>query len=230
MSITAVPQFHRLTQLTSWGPGRWRGPQPARQQQPNSPLSALLWRPPTSRHFGDGPPEFDMLKDIITASYGWIGPHRNVPSAGSIYGLTISLLPLKGGMPWTMRSDGSWKAVEGNPIAGSEVSSALFHQLSGSPVLAVLSADLKPYCSKYDARGYRYALIEVGMVAQEIGRSVTTRRLAHGTFGAFDDISLAAMLGFELIGLVPLLVVAIGSPEPLESSTSSEIHSRESDR
>lgn len=206
--LAAVQQFHVLGGLGWSGPDRARAL--ASAVATSTATSSRGWRSATVRQFDERAPELDVLMRILSEAYGPPSGHRNVPSAGAIYALTLSLLSFSSGAYWKMSPQGCWRCIEVSNLDADSIHRCIFHQLSGAPALVVISSTLGPYVQKYGPRGYRYALIEAGLLAQETIRLASRTGLAHGVLGAFDDQALRRLLGFELLDLAPLLAIALG--------------------
>jgi SagB-type dehydrogenase family enzyme len=76
----------------------------------------------------------------------------------------------------------------------------------------VLLADVTAMTTRYGDRGYRYALIESGHVAQNICLRATARDLAVQPQGGFDDAALLRALDRDSYNSVPLYVLHLGVP------------------
>jgi SagB-type dehydrogenase family enzyme len=100
----------------------------------------------------------------------------------------------------------------GDPIAAaSEIAGTPI----GSPnVFIYLTAVLHRTCVKYGGRGYRYALIEAGALAQSLCLVASSLGLGSYLIGGFDDARAADYLDVsgELELEYPILLIAIGAP------------------
>lgn len=81
--------------------------------------------------------------------------------------------------------------------------------LFDAPSIIVITANLEIHAQKYANRGYRYALMEVGQVAQMLVLAATEAGLSSVEYGGFRDGELASLLALKP-GDVPLLVVGLG--------------------
>lgn len=85
---------------------------------------------------------------------------------------------------------------------------------SSASLVVVLTSALYRSCLKYAGRGYRYALIEVGAVAQSIDLCCRAEGLGVCWLGGFADRAVAELLdvSWELELEAPILCLAIGPP------------------
>lgn len=84
-----------------------------------------------------------------------------------------------------------------------------------SPVQIIIAADIHRQPYKYSNRGYRFTLIEVGAVAQNISLACIELGLVSCELGGMIDIPIARELGLD-DDIIPIIGIAIGK----SSSTS----------
>lgn len=79
-----------------------------------------------------------------------------------------------------------------------------------SSFVIIFSADIDRYEKRYGKRGNRYALLEIGHMAQNLCLKAVELGLATCCIGAFKDRKLKAFLKIEE---TPLYMVAVGYPK-----------------
>ena len=80
-------------------------------------------------------------------------------------------------------------------------------------MLLVLTADVDRFVVRRGARGYRYALLDCGMVAERAYLSATARGVGACSVGAFFDPEMHDLLGIAETEEMVLHTVALGSLE-----------------
>jgi SagB-type dehydrogenase family enzyme len=168
----------------------------------NSSVADALLRRRSMRDFEGGAITKSELKTILWAAYGRtsLRAGRTVPSAGGIYPLlmkTVSRIVdgLKGGA-----YDFAPEICDLSFIVNTEslFSASWFRteQITYEKVAAIIFvvADLQRCCAKYGERGYRYALLEAGHVAQNIALAAACLNMRHVYIGAFDDDAVNSAL------------------------------------
>lgn len=79
-----------------------------------------------------------------------------------------------------------------------------------SAVTIVVTAMFDRSLKKYRDRGYRYALIEAGHIAQNIGLTCSTLGLGCCPIGGFLDIELAQLLRLDVERELPIYALTVG--------------------
>ncbi|MEO5927067.1 MAG: YcaO-like family protein [Patescibacteria group bacterium] len=132
---------------------------------------------------------------------GW-GMHRSVPSAGGLYACRVLTL---------VRRNGSYRAWDERNLPASRVMKMFvpYAPCERAPVYMVITADYEHATKKYGARGWRYAMLEAGHIAQNIELHALEHGLATCEIGAFAEASCIRVLKLSETE-VPLIVVAGG--------------------
>jgi SagB-type dehydrogenase family enzyme len=81
--------------------------------------------------------------------------------------------------------------------------------MARAPVMFVITAEYRRITGKYGERGIRYALMEVGHVAQNLFLQAEGLGLGAGIVGAFDDGVVAKATGLPAKH-EPLLIMPVG--------------------
>ncbi len=99
-----------------------------------------------------------------------------------------------------------------DPISLSDLSSLL---TGGSAAVILITAVFQRTTFKYGERGYRFALIEAGHVAQNIDLVAGALHLPAANLGGFFDRELEALLDIDGVEQSLVYAVALGSnPDP----------------
>ncbi len=92
-----------------------------------------------------------------------------------------------------------------------EIASASLSQMwmAKPPVLFIITAEYKRITGTYGERGVRYALIEVGHVAQNLFLQAEALGLGAGIVGAYNDLEVSKVAGLPSKH-EPLLIMPVG--------------------
>jgi SagB-type dehydrogenase family enzyme len=177
-----------------------------------SPLRELIAARRSCREFERREIEFLDLATILDTAYGVDGLRdlsegrvfaRPIPSAGGLYPLELYVAAdrvgdLPRGLYHFHARDRLLEPLDySGPIA--DMVGALMQQqyLENASALIFIAAIFPRTQAKYGPRGYRYAMIEAGHVAQNICLLATERRLATLCVGGFSDHRLNALLQLD---------------------------------
>jgi SagB-type dehydrogenase family enzyme len=224
LAVTPDLQLSSMRAAKRYGTGRIPLPRPASLDRTLGDVIALRR---SKREFDPGPIPAEVLAALLDAGYGVTGEltaegqrpalrFRSVPSGGALYPLEL------------------YAAV--SRVAGLE--SGLYHFDPLSPGLEVLRPGMTPdeltglstypdvVCScavlilvaaifgrtrfKYGLRGYRFALLEAGHIAQNVVLAATALDLAAVPLGAFYDRRTDAFLGLDGVNESTLYLIALG--------------------
>jgi SagB-type dehydrogenase family enzyme len=83
-------------------------------------------------------------------------------------------------------------------------------QLAASAFIVILTAMMGRTTVKYGMRGYRFALIEVGEVAQNLSLCAVAHRLVTLPWGGYNDDQLADLLRIDNVSELVLHCLAMG--------------------
>lgn len=155
--------------------------------------------------------QIDTLGLILQAAYGinmidqFSGKkcfRRAVPSAGGTYHLDLYLHAeringLRDGLYLYKPIQNSLhllRYLERNAFDGCILNPHLY---ANSNCIIIIASDLERILEVYGPRGYRYSLIEVGHVGQNICLAACTLGLSSLCIGGFDDVKLNGVIGLD---------------------------------
>jgi SagB-type dehydrogenase family enzyme len=190
-------------------------------------LGDVLERRRSHRAFDPDPVAVDALTAVLHAGYGVTGvlgadegqPElrlRAVPSGGALYPLELyaAVLRVAGLEPGLYHFDPPRSCLE---ILRTSVSPDELAGLSTYPEIASSCAALVLVAAifgrtrfKYGLRGYRFALLEAGHVAQNVLLAATALGLAAVPLGAFYDRRTDAFLDLDGVNESTLYAIAVG--------------------
>ena len=179
------------------------------------------------RDFGSEPVAADMLAALLHAGYGVTGElesqddHpplsvRAVPSGGALYPLELyaAVQRVDGLGPGLYHFDPLSPCLEvlKPGLTGEEVAAlSTYPAIASSCAVLLLVAGIFGRARfKYGLRGYRFALLEAGHVAQNIVLAATALQLAVVPLGAFYDHRTDAFLGLDGVNESTLYTIAVG--------------------
>jgi len=196
----------------------------------DSPLGELIGRRRSQREFACGAIPCEALAALLHAGYGVTGelepnddrpavPLRAVPSGGALYPLELyaAALRVAGLERGLYHFD---PLLPGLELVRSALTAEELTGLSTYPdiasscaVLVFIAAVFGRTRFKYGLRGYRFALLEAGHVAQNVVLAATALGLAAVPLGAFFDRRTDELLRLDGVNESTLYAVALG-PEP----------------
>lgn len=160
-----------------------------------------------------------QVSTLLDCAYGArrtaAGMRRTVPSGGALYPLELYAVcaAVEGAPSGLCHYDPFEHRLEllgGNPLSGlaeAVVDAAVVEQAA---LVLVMTAVLWRTRFKYGARGYRFALLEAGHVAQNVLLACTALRLPVLPVGGFYDRGVDALVGANGLDEASLYVFAIG--------------------
>lgn len=186
-------------------------------------LEAAIQARRTVRRFVSSAIKLEQLGQLLWAAQGITDPYgkkRAVPSGGALYPLDCYVVVGKDGVvglePGAYLYRPGKHAIES--VARGErrpqIAEAALGQawIARAPVLFVITAEYRRITVKYRERGVRYALIEVGSIAQNLFLQAEALGLGAGIVGAFEDKEVARLTG-AAPGREPLLIMPVGIKE-----------------
>lgn len=191
-----------------------------RPRRPRARLGRALERRRSSAPLRRRPLRLAQVSTLLDCAYGVrataVGARRTVPSGGALYPLELyafctAVEGVQSGLhhydPFTHRLEqlGDRAALPG--LADALVDAALVERAA---LLLLVTAVLWRTRFKYGARGYRFALLEAGHVAQNVVLACAALRLPALPIGGFYDRAVDAVVGANSLDEVSLYVVAIG--------------------
>jgi SagB-type dehydrogenase family enzyme len=197
-----------------------------------SPIKAELEQTIRERRsiseFGKRPLSLPQLAKLLELGSGVTEtgeiPRRAAPSGGALYpietyALALAIEGLASGVYHYLPLDHALEHLR--PASGIEVAAPAFPPtlLAGRPplilALAVIFARTQ---QKYRERGYRFALLEAGHIAQNIVLTAAALGLGAVCVGGFWDEPFNSILGLEPSEEAAVYSVFVGVPEGASSS------------
>jgi SagB-type dehydrogenase family enzyme len=204
-------------------------------QTPLPPVPASLVGPPiadviaarrSTRNFAQLPLELGELAALLQWSYGMTGEaimpggarqrFRAVPSAGALYPaeLYLGVRAVSGLEPGVYHYEVPSASLallnRGDPTPLLHEACCRQDYACQAGVVVLMSAVVERTRRKYGERGYRYALLEVGHLAENLHLACTALGLAMVTTGAFFDDDLADLLEIDGCDEAVMYVAFIG--------------------
>lgn len=193
----------------------------------DSPLEELIGRRRSRRDFTCGPIACNALAALLWAGYGITGqlepeddrpgiPLRAVPSGGALYPLELyaAAVRVTDLEPGLYHFDPLWPGLEplrpGLTAEELAVLSTYPDIASSAAVLIFIAAVFGRTRFKYGLRGYRFALLEAGHVAQNLLLAATALGLGAVPLGAFFDRRTDTFLRLDGVNESTLYAIALG--------------------
>jgi len=190
-------------------------------------LGEAIARRRSQREFDRRPIASDELAALLQAGYGVthvLAPEddrpalsrRAVPSGGALYPLELYAAVLRVGElgPALYHFDPLDPGLEvvRSGLTGEELAElSTYPEIADScAVLILVAAIFGRTRFKYGLRGYRFALLEAGHVAQNVVLAATALGLAAVPLGAFYDRRTDAFLGLDGVNESTLYAIALG--------------------
>jgi SagB-type dehydrogenase family enzyme len=196
---------------------------------PSTPFGEVVEARRSERAFGDAPLTLPHLASLLHAGYGTthdldvgvpgVGPPlRTVPSGGGLFPLEVYILPWRvQGLPLALyHFDPLRRVLERlrvGDLEGDVRAATVYDDLAlGCGSLFLVAGVFWRTRFKYGLRGYRFALLECGHVAQNILLAATAFGLAAVPIGGFYDRRLDQLVGLDGVNESTLYAVAVGTP------------------
>jgi SagB-type dehydrogenase family enzyme len=205
-----------------------RLPAPRRELPASRRPAGSLWQAITERkscrEFDDTPVSANELAGLLESGYGVTHaleehrlPLRAVPSGGALYPLELFVAALRvdGLEPALYHFDplAPALAVMREPIAAEEIGSLSTYPdiVAGGAAVIFIAAVFGRTRFKYGVRGYRFALLEAGHVAQNVLLAATAFGLGAVPLGGYYDRLTDGFLGLDGVNESTLYTVVVGS-------------------
>jgi len=194
-------------------------------------LDRLISRRRTIRRFSARPITMNMLSRLLYNASGvtssaersseWTPwPLRSTPSAGALYPLElrVAALNVKSLDPGIYRYQPYDNCLETitSAVPLKTLSRASLHPelVNASAAVVGIFSDWRRLTLKYSDRGYRFALLEAGHMAQNMLLTCTAHQLAAVPVGGFLDDEAESTFGCESADLHLLYLVIVGRISP----------------
>jgi SagB-type dehydrogenase family enzyme len=204
---------------------------PLVQLGPSAPLraslGAVLARRRSVRSFAPTALPLRELAALLRAGYGVTGaleadgelqPLRAAPSGGALYPLELSVAArrvdgLELGLYHFDPLDDLLEAVARGPQAVAPTT-PFAEAASTAAAVIFVSAVFWRSRFKYGLRGYRFALLEAGHVAQNVLLAATSLGLGAVPIGGFYDRRADELIGTNSVDESTLYLICVGTPAP----------------
>lgn len=181
-------------------------------------LSDALDRRATRRDFAARPLGAAVLATLLDAAYGVRGStRRTVPSGGALYPLEV-LVAVRdvGDLPRGVHRYDAWlHALEeqalDDPWAALERACPFPGLLTDAACALLLLAVFGRTRFKYGQRGYRFALLEAGHVAQNVVLAAAALDIAALPLGGYFDAQVDAVAGVDGVEESVVYAVVLGA-------------------
>jgi hypothetical protein len=197
--LDEIRTFHRHSASTD--SATFHSPWSSHRSSSPSDLRAAP-RGRTSQDF-TAPASRDESVALARDAYGFQYRTRPVPSAGGIYGL--NLIVCDAGEALLDAATDRHGRVQS--LDEAQLVSALGSNISGPFTAMIITAQLEDYVACYGTKGYRFALLEAGHVAQRVLESAATAGLRTASIGSFDETRLLSALGNPAQSVLHVLAV-----------------------
>jgi SagB-type dehydrogenase family enzyme len=232
-------EFHDASKITNQGfnePDPWIGvsytpkvPNPKSQIIPlpkaevlSEDLSEVINNRRSARVYADSTLTLQMLANLLYYGDGIsaIGSDlRTAPSAGALYPIYIYLIVnnvqnLENGIYLYWIRDHALELLISGDFRTALANAALTQdQVGSAAVIFVLTAYFPQIGEKYGLRGYRYALIECGHIAQNVLLAAETQKLGADVVGLFFDDELNTLLSLNTPNEQGFYIITVGIPD-----------------
>ena len=191
---------------------------------PPIPIDDAILRRRTDTAFGTGPISLQDLSSLLTGGYGATSRpsavagrrFRTVPSGGALYPLELyvhvrSVTGVEPGLYHFHATAGLLQRLR--PLPAEELAGVFVQPdlIESAAAVILMSAVFHRTTFKYGERGYRFALIEAGHVAQNIDLIAGALHLPAANLGGFFDRELEALIDVDGVEQSIVYAVAVGS-------------------
>jgi SagB-type dehydrogenase family enzyme len=179
----------------------------------------------SSRQLTEGTLSAESLSYILQAANGPTGPDSSLervllaaPSAGALFPVEVyAALPASNafgaGLFWYSATTHALRVVFRKPMMPQLARTTFYEEVvSNAAVCIVLALALDQVFKKYGNRGYRFALLEAGHIAQNILLAATAVGLAAVPIGGFVDNEVDDLLSLSAMRQSCVYMIPIGHP------------------
>jgi SagB-type dehydrogenase family enzyme len=224
LAVTPDLQLSSIRAAKRYGTGRIRLPGPAPLDRP---LGDVIGLRRSKRDFDSKPIAVEVLAALLEAGYGVTGElesrgdrpalrFRSVPSGGALYPLELyaavsRVAELEPGLYHFDPLSPGLEVLRPGVTPDDLTSLSTYPDVvSTCAVLIFVAAIFGRTRFKYGLRGYRFALLEAGHIAQNVVLAATALGLAAVPLGAFYDRRTDAFLGLDGVNESTLYMIALG--------------------
>jgi SagB-type dehydrogenase family enzyme len=196
---------------------------PVPQLSAQMSLSEAIDRRASNRNFSTRQVSLTELSRLLISADGIThgsanSARRAAPSAGALYPIEIYLVvtnvdSLPPGLYHFDVSDTSLQFLQAGDLGHRLQIAANGQQSIGkAPVTLVFTSRFARVTHKYADRGYRYAYMEAGAIAENVYLQSTALGLGTVLAGAFNDDAVNAILGINGKDEAALIIMPVGHP------------------
>jgi SagB-type dehydrogenase family enzyme len=213
----------------AYGHGPYERPLEAGATSARMSLDGALLARRSTKAFGPDPLSFEGLSAVLgayrvtgeVATAGGVVPLRSAPSAGALYPVEVYVAAarvagLAEGLHHYRPTEAALRLVR--PVAGDRLADAVADLLldpgrcRSAAGAIVLTARFHRTTSKYGERGYRYALLEAGHIAQTLALGAAVAGVALVCHGAFYDRHADRLFGLDGVDEAVIAILLVGAP------------------
>jgi SagB-type dehydrogenase family enzyme len=192
-----------------------------RSELPRAPLGEVVVHRRSQRSFQEQPVSLAQLSVLLQMGYGVTGTgpgevrFRSVPSGGALYPLDLyAATPAVSGLEERLHH---FDPLRGclellGPVRRAQLAPLTPYPelVADASVVVFVTATFWRSRFKYGQRGYRFALLEAGHVAQNLLLAATALGLASVPLGGFFDRQVNDLLGVDGLHEAALYVIPAG--------------------
>lgn len=181
-------------------------------------LGRLLKQRRSIRDYAPVPLRMERLSQLLWAGQGVTGPgHRTTPSAGRLHPIVLRLVArhvvqlsprVYRYLPEENQLTGAHRAPEPGELTDAALGQSC---VEDAPAVIAISGIVERTRSKYGDRAERYVHLEAGHAAQNIYLAAQDQGLGTVAVGAFEDTSVATLLGLPADER-PIYLMPVGQP------------------
>jgi len=183
------------------------------------PVEKALAGRRSTRRFDPSPIDLSVVAQLLWSAQGITNERgfRTAPSAGALFPLEIYLVTgavsgLESGVYAYDPSKHHLTRASLGDVRTALAEAAYRQQwIAKAPAVLVIAARFDRTTHKYGSRGTRYVHIEAGHASQNVYLQSESLGLGTCMVGAFDDVSVKALLGFRH-PIDPIAIMPVGKP------------------
>lgn len=216
-----------LGALVGWGtqpartkeyPGATRVALPPVTAPPDLTVALAIEQRRSLRDYADRPLTSGELSWLLASASGITSPGglRAAPSAGAQYPIEtyVAVTRVEGVEPGIYHyapADHDLALVRGGSFGNDLILAGLGQEFLGqAPVVVILTSIFQRLRWRYRERAYRYALIEIGHIGQNVYLAAEAAGLGTCAVAAFFDDALNGMLGIDGVDEAALVLLPVG--------------------
>jgi SagB-type dehydrogenase family enzyme len=198
-------------------------PLPTPVEELSMPLGGAMRGRRSARAFTGAPVDAMDLSALLFYAYGQPDPddlRRLTPSGGGLFPLEVYLAVMQGGdlgrglYHYDVRGHALERIAHAGPVERLQDAVFVDGMVSTAGAVVAISAVFGRTKLKYGERGYRFALMEAGHVAQNVSLAAVALGLGACPIGGFYDDLVNHVLDVDGVDEAALYMVSVGTPSP----------------